>query len=80
MNDEKKNMNAGSNLLAPKDVAQRLKVSTDKVGKLIASGQLKAINLAKPGAIRQTYRIRESDLDLLFNENVAGNLVAQPLY
>jgi excisionase family DNA binding protein len=67
-------------LLTPQDVASRLRISRDKVWKLIACGQLKAINLAKPGASRPTYRIRESDFDVLFNENLAGNLVVQPAY
>lgn len=62
-------------LLTPKQVAERLSVNRQKVWNMILDKQLKAINIARPGAKRPTYRIDEANLDLLFNENLAGNLV-----
>lgn len=45
----------------PKEVAAALGVKIDQVILLINSGELKAVNIAKPGALRPRWKIRKSD-------------------
>ncbi|UUO09288.1 helix-turn-helix domain-containing protein [Blastopirellula sp. J2-11] len=46
----------------PQEVATALQVGVDRIRQFIASGELRAINLAKAGSSRPQWRIRESDL------------------
>jgi excisionase family DNA binding protein len=58
-------------LLTPSDVAKTLAVKkVDSVYRLIATGALKAMNIAA-GASRPTWRIREADLDMFLESRRA---------
>lgn len=46
---------------APKEVAAAMGASLEHVIRLISSGALPAINIARPGAKKARWRIRESD-------------------
>ena len=53
-------------LLTVQEVAQRLRVDETTVRRWIKNGELEAITLPHKGK-RQSYRIRKSTLDRLFN-------------
>ena len=44
------------------DVAQILQLTTDAVRARIASGELRAIDVATPGSVRPRYRVTEEQL------------------
>lgn len=45
----------------PKEVAAAMGVKIDQIILLINSGELAAVNIAKPGALRPRWKIRKSD-------------------
>jgi excisionase family DNA binding protein len=50
-------------LLTPADAAKRIVASEMHVYRLVASGILRAVDIAQPGARRSKTRIRSDDLD-----------------
>ena len=61
----------------PKEVAAALGVKVQQVLLFISSGELQAINVAKPGAQRPSWKIRKSDWEL-FEESRKNRRLDQP--
>ena len=53
---------SASTYLTPPEVARRFAVSCDKVLRFIASGELRAVNLASKGSNRPRWKISEAAL------------------
>lgn len=49
--------------LTPPQIARQLGVSPDTIASFIRSGELRAVNLARPGAHRRRYHIAPEELD-----------------
>jgi excisionase family DNA binding protein len=63
-------------MLSVNEVAERLRVCRDSVDGWIAAGELAAVNLAKAGAKRKTYRVSEEALAAFLARRSSGKRVA----
>jgi excisionase family DNA binding protein len=59
-------------LLTPRQAAERLGCSVSHVRRLIAQGQLRAIDIAGAGASRTKWRVRSDDLRAYIDSRTPG--------
>lgn len=66
----------GDQLMTPNEVADRLRVTSEKVRQLIRTGRLEAMNIGS-GQKRPLYRIHPQDLDVFLTNSRQQNSPTQ---
>jgi excisionase family DNA binding protein len=59
-------------LLTPRQAAERLKCSMNHIYRLIAQGELRAVDIARAGSRRTKMRVRSDDLALYVDSRTPG--------